>query len=262
MYHLRQGYMHPGAITVVGCGGTGGFVAEGLCRMLAHQVKLILVDHDRIEPRNLLRQNFYPEEVGQFKAEALATRLARQYQRAVGWSPMPFGFGAGVGGVPEAAKSKIIVGCVDNAQARQNIEDSVSGSQWWVDSGNAENSGQVLIGNAGTSDLHGIFDSKGLCHRLPYPTVQEPSLLSPPPAEEIQPMSCAELVDTGDQDPTINQAMSALVLQVVRRLLIGDCPWMALYLDLQAGTLTPVLATPENVARITGLRRNRLMRDW
>ena len=47
-------------ITVVGCGGTGGFVAEGLCRLFqGRQATIVLVDHDRVEPHNLLRQNFW-----------------------------------------------------------------------------------------------------------------------------------------------------------------------------------------------------------
>ena len=46
-------------ITVVGCGGTGGFVAEGLCRLFqGRKATIVLVDHDRVEPHNLLRQNF------------------------------------------------------------------------------------------------------------------------------------------------------------------------------------------------------------
>ena len=52
-------------ITVVGCGGTGGFVAEGLCRLFqGREATIVLVDHDRVEPHNLLRQNFYAEDVG------------------------------------------------------------------------------------------------------------------------------------------------------------------------------------------------------
>ena len=67
-------------ITVVGCGGTGG-----LCRLFqGREATIVLVDHDRVEPHNLLRQNFYPEDVGRFKSQALANRLARAYRRPVG----------------------------------------------------------------------------------------------------------------------------------------------------------------------------------
>ena len=66
-------------ITVVGCGGTGGFVAEGLCRLFqGRDATIVLVDHDRVEPHNLLRQNFYAEDVGKFKSQALADRLAAE----------------------------------------------------------------------------------------------------------------------------------------------------------------------------------------
>ena len=262
MYTLRRNIAREPAVTVVGAGGTGGFVAEGLCRMLAPQVKIILVDHDRVEERNLLRQNFYHDEIGMFKSQALAERLARRYRRAVGWSVTPYGLQYRRYYGSETTGSPIIIGCVDNAQARAGIAESVSPTQWWIDAGNGENWGQVLIGNSPRNYLREIAFSEAeqICWRLPFPTIQHPELLSPPPAEEVQPMSCAELMDTGDQDPTINQAMAAVVLQVVRRLLIGNCPWMALYLDLQNGTLNPVFATPETVARITGMRVSQLVR--
>ena len=78
-------------ITVVGCGGTGGFVAEGLCRLFqGREATIVLVDHDRVEPHNLLRQNFYAEDVGKFKSQALADRLARAYRRPVDYSVYPF----------------------------------------------------------------------------------------------------------------------------------------------------------------------------
>ena len=78
-------------ITVVGCGGTGGFVAEGLCRLFqGRDATIVLVDHDRVEPHNLLRQNFYADDVGKFKSQALADRLAAAYNRPVGYSVYPF----------------------------------------------------------------------------------------------------------------------------------------------------------------------------
>ncbi|MDP2659595.1 MAG: ThiF family adenylyltransferase, partial [Dehalococcoidia bacterium] len=49
---------------VVGCGGTGGFVAEGLCRLLPKEQNILLVDHDRVEPHNLRRQAFFSGDVG------------------------------------------------------------------------------------------------------------------------------------------------------------------------------------------------------
>ena len=112
-------------ITVVGCGGTGGFVAEGLCRLFqGREATIVLVDHDRVEPHNLLRQNFYAEDVGRFKSQALADRLARAYRRPVGYSVYPFRDedarpdGHRYPGLPAYGDS-LIIGCADNAAARR-----------------------------------------------------------------------------------------------------------------------------------------------
>ena len=137
---------------------------------------------------------------------------------------------------------------------RQAIADHLHDGQWWVDSGNGPNFGQVLVGNSKTEKLRSSFIAD-LCCRLPLPTIQQPAILAQVPRQR----SCAEAVAADDQSPTINQAMGALVLEVVRRILEGTCPWMQLYLDLDAGTLTPTMATPEVVSRLTGIRPSRLI---
>ena len=114
-------------ITVVGCGGTGGFVAEGLCRLFqGRDATIVLVDDDRVEPHNLLRQNFYAGDVGQFKSKALADRLAQAYHRPVGYSVYPFreedcrypGLSAHDG---------LVIGCADNATARRAMAECLPG---------------------------------------------------------------------------------------------------------------------------------------
>ncbi len=65
-------------------------------------------------------------------------------------------------------------------------------------------------------------------------------------------MDCAAALDLTDQDPTINQMMASLVLQVVRRMVAGTCPFMGLYLDMEMGTVTPSYVTPEAVVRVVG----------
>jgi hypothetical protein len=234
------------AIIVVGCGGTGGFVADGLARMLPPTIGLILIDMDRVEARNLNRQSFTTADVGLFKSEALAKRLAGKYQRPVQYTVLP----VGAADLPKG----IVAGCVDNGLARQAIADRIHDGQWWVDSGNGTNFGQVLIGNSKVEKLRPSFNT-ALCYRLPLPTLQQPALLAQVPRQR----SCAEAVAADDQSPTINQAMGALVLEVVRRIIEGTCPWMQLYLDLEAGTLTPTMATPEVVSRLTRIRISKLI---
>jgi PRTRC genetic system ThiF family protein len=270
MYNLVYGQErwshYDWSIAVVGCGGTGSLVAEGLCRLLLPQpdMKLVLVDHDRVEPHNLLRQAFYQGDVGRFKAEVLATRLAKLFDRPIGYSVQEFSQAYYGSSNSPLRSARIVIGCVDNPMARGEIAAAVRPTRWWIDAGNAETLGQVLVGNASSPDaLKGAFDvQKNLCYALPSPTVQRPELLmlaEPTPLPVGMDPDCAEAIQLGGQSPVINQVMAALVLEVVRRVITGTCPWMGLYLNLERGELRAVDATPENAARAFGLRSHRAL---
>lgn len=244
-------------VMVVGCGGTGGYVAEGLCRLLDKGADIWLVDHDRVEERNMVRQNFYPSEIGRFKSEVLAERLAIQYGRNIGYTTLP------VEMLPIEYRGAVTIGCVDNPAARERLQ--LAGrymmgphfsynkrDSWYIDAGNSEYSGQVLIGNSfGRNCSKGFRPQIGICNTLPLPQVQQPGLLAPettPPPNE----NCAERVIREEQSPLINRVMADLVLTFVHKLLNGKLTWMGAYIDLENGTLSTIDATPENVSRITG----------
>ncbi|MCP4517833.1 MAG: hypothetical protein GY824_21725, partial [Delftia sp.] len=68
-------------LVLVGCGGTGSFLALHLARLAWHareqhgiEVALTFIDPDRVEARNVGRQNFVPAEIGACKAQSLASR--------------------------------------------------------------------------------------------------------------------------------------------------------------------------------------------
>jgi hypothetical protein len=234
-------------VSVVGCGGTGSFVAEGLCRILPERARLLLIDFDRVEDRNLIRQNFTEDDLGIIKSEALALRLARKYGRSVGYSTVPVHM--------TELKSGLLIGCVDNGLARQDIAkkyklDPYGGyHSWWIDAGNGENYGQILIGNW---DVAAYKDNKLVA--LPLPTIQQPALLKQiPPVQD-----CAQIAEQG---PTINQGMAFMVVEVVRRIIDESCQWMQLYLDIENGTLRPVLATPEVARETFGKRKVKEVKD-
>ena len=248
-------------ITVVGCGGTGGFVAEGLCRLFqGREANIVLVDHDQDEPHNLLRQNFYPGDVGGFKSQVLADRLARAYGRPMGYSVYPFReyesqpHEHGYPGLP-AYRDGLIIGCADNAPARKAMAECLPGDprRWLIDAGNDTNWGQVLVGNiSGNVSWDEPAFTGETYYLAPAPTLQRPDLLT---AVSTRPpdVDCAAALDLTNQDPTINQMMASLVLQVVRRMVAGTCPFMAFYLDMDQGTVTPTYVTPEAVERTMGI---------
>jgi PRTRC genetic system ThiF family protein len=268
--HLAR-YEREATLVLVGGGGTGGFLAEALCRLLIGKAaRLYLVDPDRVEPHNVARQCFDRSDVGAFKAEVLAERLARRFGREVGYSVLPYD-GEVHAEVFGDARSRLnlLIGCVDNSAARRAIAATLDeraarsgySSQhqtvWWLDCGNGRNSGQVLLGNATRPDgLRGSFRaSVGLCRALPAPSLQRPDLLDAHPPRLPAP-DCAEAVVAGDQGATINQVVAAIAASYVEHLLAGTCAWMASYFDLDDGTLRCVPPDPKTVAGLVGLHVN------
>lgn len=230
-------------------------MAESLCRLLLNSnLPLYLVDPDRVEEHNILRQNFFAADIGKFKAQALAERLSRQYGRSISYITTPYDgemFDRRMGsGMVSKAISMLVIGCVDNAFARRSIAKSLEWDRWWLDSGNGHHSGQILLGNAKTkAAVAGAFHSRSqTVTSLPSPALQLPALLSPS-TDPSPRQDCAEAVADNAQSPTINQMMAALLVDFVYRLLTNRLTWMGVYVDQEAGTLQPVQATPELVSR-------------
>ncbi len=252
-------------IVLVGCGGTGGFLAEAVCRLLiGSRSRFYLVDPDRVEPHNVARQAFDLSDVGRFKSEVLALRLARRFQREVGYSVLPYDrelHARVFGDAPGALR--LVIGCVDNAAARRAIAETLDvptwntsrvGRVWWLDCGNGRNSGQVLLGNATRPEAlrRAFAPAQQICWALPAPSLQRPDLLQSPPEPRPEP-DCAEAIIAAAQGPTINQVVASIAASYVEKLLAGTCTWMASYFDLDDGTLRCLSADPKRAADIARL---------
>lgn len=96
-------------IGVIGAGGTGGWVANLLAKMLKPEDVLVLIDRDKFERKNMDRQ--LNCRVGRFKVAALAEAInARcEVKPIAGW------FGAGDDILPEL---DAVICCADNHRAR------------------------------------------------------------------------------------------------------------------------------------------------
>ena len=71
----RQEKFSRGRVAICGLGGLGSRVAELLTRAGVRYLRLI--DFDRLEATNLNRQWYFMEQLGRYKAEALADNLRR-----------------------------------------------------------------------------------------------------------------------------------------------------------------------------------------
>jgi len=252
IYLERHANFQMERVIVAGIGGTGSFIADGLCRLVPEKCQIMLVDPDVIEEKNLRRQDFHREDVGRFKAEAVAHRLARKYRRAIDYSCVEFNAISHVGENRYSGYSKtgpLIIGCVDNWLARQAI--ALANHTWWLDAGNGEQTGQILFGL-----MRDKGELKGECSYdavpFPAPSLQLPALLAPAPPEET------DCEDVEDQAPLINRLMATIALEFVNRILHQRATWLGMYLDLERGVLNPVPATLENIAKITGLTKRQL----
>jgi hypothetical protein len=171
-------------IVIIGCGGTGGYLIRDLARYInalpySHYIDIMLIDSDKVEAKNIGRQNFMPQDIGKSKAEV----LARRYSLVLG---MPitshcanvtaenFGQLCMTNTIAEEqdAGNYIIISCVDSNKARLDILRSLGfylpnekfsaldhdlidcrnylHTLTWIDAGNESHNGQVVCSHVAT----------------------------------------------------------------------------------------------------------------
>lgn len=249
---------------LVGCGGTGSFMAMHIGRLLGaladrgQRARALFIDHDRVEPKNIRRQLFCDAELNQQKASALAYRYGAAWGLQI--SAITNRFDASL--VQQIDKETLfntlhlIVGCVDNAAARKEIARALRHNQptprvWWLDCGNHEDAGQILLGAMLKNQWkpEQAFPSNGICQSLPAPSLQRPELLKPRPEEKNpERLSCAELAAANRQSLNINSRIASEASDFLTRLLLTrDLKRFACELSLSAGSMRSSYATPEAV---------------
>jgi len=219
-------------IMIIGCGGTGSFLAHAIAR-IAHEtdkeISITLVDGDTVEEKNIGRQNFYYTEIGQNKAEILAERLS-------------FAFGLQIKAFKEflyqqssnklkleLSLSDIIISAVDSAKSRQEIDKILkyihenrvirrieTGHLLWIDTGNEFSYGQIILGNSyDTTVIKNQMGNK--IGFLPYPSISEPMLTKT--EKDKTTLSCADLINLGEQSTTINNLIASVTASIVHNLI-------------------------------------------
>lgn len=245
----------PLAVAVIGCGGTGSHIAQSLARLAAHcrdaglpPLQIALVDGDRVEQKNVGRQLFSAADVGKNKAQVLAARLSTV-------------FGLEVVAFPEMLNGQhivahtfgILVGAVDNPRARREIGRELErpNGRWklWIDCGNHEHSGQVVVGT--TLDAKGLKGSLalgGICTALPTAPLIYPALV-----EEVEqivtPLDCARAMEQNAQSLMVNQAMAAVAAQYLYQIVIERrLTTYRTTIDLKSLTMSSKSITAANLA--------------
>lgn len=250
---------------VVGAGGTGSFVVPAIARLIfelkQQQNKLaeiLIVDPDVVEAGNIPRSNFCFAEVGRFKAQALAERVAAAWGIETAFSCVKFDSEKHLTSSNSDYRSlTFIVGCVDNHLARRGMHRALDefrsyGDQsrlWWIDGGNGRSSGQVLIGST-TKRLKPdrYFTGTSICRTLPAPSLQHPDLLEPEATSDPTNVSCPERVRLGEQGLNINQRVAIEIAEILTAMLLTrSLKRYAVYFDLESGATRSTFCTPGNL---------------
>ncbi len=175
---------------IVGCGGLGTNAAVHLCGMGIG--RLILIDGDTVEARNLNRQFFYtPQDIGQPKCELLASRLSAYAPDCVLTAVRQIISAAD--DLSDFSDADIFIAAVDNLSARRVLNDF------------CRESGVPLV-NGG---IHGFFGTAYAYLPGQTPDLAQAGLLT---AENPSPVSVSSTVGV----------IGALQAQLAAQLLRGD----------------------------------------
>lgn len=136
-------------VVLVGAGGTGARLGPDIARLLSRGDKLIVVDPDLIEERNLVRQHFVRRDVGRYKAEVVAERATlaatpgvevdAQITTLTNLTQFPNRTNQG------ATLPTLWIGAVDNRACRRMVAQAMDAGHagLWIDAGNDLRGGQV-----------------------------------------------------------------------------------------------------------------------
>ena len=247
-------------LVVIGCGGTGSHLAEHVVRLAlvlrdqGKRVRITFIDADRVTSANVPRQKFCQADIGQPKAAALAWRYSAAWGVEIHVRLERFS-AAMLDDQQREWPLTVLLGCVDNAQARGDIATVLERNHsrhhprfWWLDAGNFADTGQVVLGCDARLD-ESAFTQEGICTRLPSPALVHPDLLMPRPEEDAaSALSCAELAAVNAQSLVINQAMAMVMTQYLMAFLVaGSLRQFATYVNLPALSMRSLAITPETI---------------
>lgn len=262
-YHNTCSYLlepqHPITVKVIGCGGSGSQMLQGLARIhvslraLGHPGFAVQAwDPDKVTEANLGRQLFSVADLGQYKAKVLIERINRFY--GLTWSAFPVLYGEK--DIQNKSVANIIITCVDNVKVRRAIDGfaSLVATQWrrldpftiplyWLDLGNTRTMGQVVLGSFGP-----ISQPKGARNTQPeLPTIVKlvPDL-EKHEEKNVAP-SCSLAEALGKQDLFINSLLAQygcdLIWKLFRELRIK---YHGVYVNLETLTTNPITIKPTN----------------
>lgn len=149
---------------IVGAGGTGSLLARDLPKFLIDTPhKMLIVDGDVVEKKNMKRQSYQKQDIGEYKAIALSSKINTFYSTKC----EALGLFLTENEIIEYCKrnfsyTPVIVGCVDNDATRKVLEYTFNHLDWcyYLDSANGEYEGNVYISYKLDGKKRGVLRSE------------------------------------------------------------------------------------------------------
>jgi len=251
--HLVQGRIR---IALAGAGGNGSQMLSGLARLhlalsaLGHPgLDVTVFDPDIVTPANIGRQLFSPSDVDCYKADVLVNRINCFFNLA--WKAQPTKYTRQSGG------THLLIGCVDSATARRELMHARW--EYWLDLGNMERKGQVVLGqkpkrirSEAADTARRMFNRKMTAKERaedaawqkfqPLPTIMElfPELKNKRRKVDNTP-SCSLAEALEKQDLFINQTVATFALQLLWQFIRqGGLDIHGYFINLESGRVSPL----------------------
>jgi PRTRC genetic system ThiF family protein len=257
----------PVKILLVGAGGTGSQMVKTLVNlhkaMVAlghpHGLRVTVVDPDIVSQANIGRQNFYPGDVGSFKADVLVTRANMELENVV-WE-------SDIGKLDTRSNLEdydIVIGAVDNRAARlgilRGLEGAHSGIRYWLDMGNRKADGQAILGEV--SSRSKVGEDK---LRLPHVGELYPELIDPAHEDADDTPSCSLAEALEKQSLFINPTIANFAGNILSQLFTkGQIENHGVFVNLERSMVMPLRVDPDVWTRfgvVRDGRRHRIVRE-
>ena len=256
--HYTDNYLinpqHPVTLNIIGAGGTGSQVLTCMARLdvtlraLGHPGLFVtLYDPDIVTEANIGRQLFGPMDLGLNKAQCLITRINNFFGND--WKAEPRLYPSAMKEIKRDEVANITITCTDNIKSRLdlwNILEKVATSSYtdfntplyWMDFGNAQTSGQVVLGTVPNkikqpaSTLYETVASlKVITRFVKYARVKE--------VDSGPSWSLAEALEK--QDLFINSTLAQLGCDILWKMFRhGVIEHQGLFLNLQTLKVNPI----------------------
>jgi PRTRC genetic system ThiF family protein len=227
-HYLPAGLVTPNdpvPVILVGAGGTGSRLLSGLAqlhfalRALEQPgLEVHVIDGDTVSTANVGRQLFSPSDVGRNKAEVLTTRVNMFYGLA--WKAYPqmlsndMKFRSRLIGEYRHVTA-LLVTAVDSAAARAKALKTYMGKvDYWLDTGNTMDTGQVVFGTVGKDGVEQPKRAKHTVPRLPHVLDLYPDMAAHDKSAKQGP-SCSVAEALERQDLFINQWVASAALAIL-----------------------------------------------